>query len=141
MPELPFVLSTTPFDSKKEFQVSLVPCCPQLLNTVRLTSLFDNSLTFALFFLIMRLLFFAAALPFISAYDLHVPTPDDEVIVVASTTNEHTPDAGKSIYSAPPVIKPGECMKPVVRREWRTLSNGDKKAWIDALKVPILLSI
>ncbi|CAE6452597.1 unnamed protein product [Rhizoctonia solani] len=82
----------------------------------------------------MRFHILAAVFPLVSTYELHVPTPNDEVVVVASTTNEHTPDADQSIYSAPPLIKPGECTKPAVRREWRTLSNGDKKAWIDALK-------
>lgn len=80
------------------------------------------------------LLLVAAALPLVSAYDLHVPSPLDEVVVTPSTTDELTPDAGKSIYAAPQLIKPGECTKPAIRREWRTLSKWDKKAWIDALK-------
>ena len=76
-----------------------------------------------------------AALPLVPAYELHTPSPKDEVVVTPSTTGEYTPDAGKSIYAAPPLMKPGQCTKPVVRREWRTLNKWDKKAWIDALKV------
>lgn len=84
----------------------------------------------------MRLSLLAiAVLPLVSTYELHTPSPLDEVVVTPSTTNEYTPDAGRSIYAAPPLMKPGQCTKPVVRREWRTLSKWDKKAWIDALKV------
>jgi len=30
------------------------------------------------------------------------------------------------------------CEKPLVRREWRSLSEGERKEWIDAVKVRIL---
>ncbi|CUA67344.1 hypothetical protein RSOLAG22IIIB_07372 [Rhizoctonia solani] len=99
-----------------------------MLNTGHLVTLSGSSLPST-----RSLSAFSSSL-LLSHHGLHVPTPNDEVDVVANTANKLTPDAGKSVYSAPPLVKPGECTKLTARREWRTLGNGDMKAWIDALK-------
>lgn len=80
-------------------------------------------------------LFAVAALPAVIALDLHVSTPLDTISITPNTVNEHTPDAGKSIYPAAKVSPPGACTNPAVRKEWRTLSRAEKKDWIDSLKV------
>lgn len=39
-----------------------------------------------------------------------------------------------TVYAASET-KPGTCEKPLVRREFRSLSEGERKEWIDAVKV------
>ncbi|KAG8745121.1 hypothetical protein FRC10_008732 [Ceratobasidium sp. 414] len=75
-----------------------------------------------------------AATPLASAFDLHISTSKDEVTITPNVANEHTPDAGKSMYAKGKVNAAGACTKPRVRKEWRTLSKPEKKAWIDGLK-------
>ena len=39
-----------------------------------------------------------------------------------------------TVYAAP-AAKKGGCENPLVRREWRALSEGERKEWADAVKV------
>jgi hypothetical protein len=75
-----------------------------------------------------------AALPIVSAFDLHISTSKDTTSITPNVANELTPNADKSIYAAPKVNPPGACTNPAVRKEWRTLSRAEKKEWIDAIK-------
>lgn len=36
---------------------------------------------------------------------------------------------------AAPTVKKGGCTNPRVRREWRALSESERKDWVDAVKV------
>lgn len=39
-----------------------------------------------------------------------------------------------TVYAAP-TVKTSGCTNPLVRREWRALTDGERKEWIDAVKV------
>ncbi|KAG8683107.1 hypothetical protein FRC09_016289, partial [Ceratobasidium sp. 395] len=69
-----------------------------------------------------------------SAIDLRISTSKDEVTITPTVADEFTPDAGKSVYPKAKVNAVGTCKNPRVRKEWRTLTKAEKKAWIDGVK-------